>query len=337
MEPAARITGTGAQLAEVSVTSAQEPNGRLPLHRFGDHPRSGVLVAAFGLSFTAIFFALSDSSPSTATVYRALYAIPILWWLSRREVLVSGPRQWRVRRWAYLAGVFFAIDLLLFHQSILLMGAGLASVMSNLQVVVVVIAAWFIWGERPGAAQAIGIPIAITGIVLISGVLGGDAFGVDPVLGSLLGIVVAVTYAAYLLLLRKGRDRRHAAGPILDATVACAAAGLVAGLVVGDFQPIPTLPGHFWLLLLALTAQVGAGLLLAVALPRLPAATTSVLLLVQPVLAVLFAMLILSEAPSPTQLVGVSLVIAGVVLGSLPRRDASRGDATGLPVATAGS
>jgi len=108
------------------------------------------------------------------------------------------------------------------------MGAGLASVLSNLQVVIVLLAAWIIWSERPTPAQAVGIPIALLGIVLISGVLGGEAYGADPVLGSLLGIVVAVTYAAYLLLIRKGRDRRHAAGPIFDATLACAVAALVA-------------------------------------------------------------------------------------------------------------
>jgi len=114
---------------------------RQPLRVFDQFPRSAALAAALGLSFTAVFFALSESSPSTATVYRCLYALPFLWWLARREGAVAGPRPWRARRWALLAGVFFGLDLLLFHQSILLMGAGLASVLSNLQVVIVLIAA----------------------------------------------------------------------------------------------------------------------------------------------------------------------------------------------------
>lgn len=320
----------------MSPTARPSPAVPAPGGSFAEHPRSAVLVAAIGLSFTAVFFALSDSSPSTATLYRCLYAVPLLWWLSRRESARAGARSWRARRWAALAGVFFAIDLLFFHQSILLMGAGLASVLSNLQVVVVVIAAWLIWGERPSTAQAVGIPIALAGIVLISGVIGGDAFGQDPVLGSLLGIVVAVTYAAYLLLLRKGRDQAHAAGPILDATIACGVAGLAAGLVVGDLELLPGLPGHAWLLLLALSAQVGGAVLLAIALSRLPAATTSLILLVQPVLAVALGMVILSETPSAVQFVGVGLVIGGVVLGSLPRRRRTPGATTNLPLATAG-
>jgi len=168
-------------------------------------------------------------------------------------------------------------------------------------------------------------------------VLGGDAYGDDPVLGSILGIFVALTYAAYLLLIRKGRDRTHAAGPILDATIACLFAGLVAGIVFGDFEPVPSLPGHVWLLLLALSAQVVGGVLLAVALPRLPAATTSLILLGQPVLAVIFAIIILSEAPSALQLVGVALVIGGVALGSASGRGDHDGGVHALPVGASGT
>ena len=65
----------------------------------------------------------------------------------------------RARRWAFLAGVFFAVDLVLFHESILLMGVGLATVMSNLQVVFVLFVAWLVWAERPTAAQVTGVPL----------------------------------------------------------------------------------------------------------------------------------------------------------------------------------
>jgi drug/metabolite transporter (DMT)-like permease len=153
-------------------------------------------------------------------------------------------------------------------------------------------------------------------------VLDADAYGDDPLLGSVLGILTAIAYAGYLLLLRKGRDRDRAAGPILDSTLACMLTALAAGLALGDFQPIPALPSHVWLLLLALSAQVGGGVMLALALPRLPAATTSLILLIQPVLATIFAVIILSEAPSAAQYVGVVLVIGGVLLGTARGRSA---------------
>ncbi len=310
-----------------------EAAGRRPLELFDRVPRTAAAAAAVGISFAAILFVLSDASPSTATVFRCLYALPLLWLLMRREDAAYGRRPRSARRWAFLAGVFFAGDLLLFHHAILLMGAGLATVIVNVQVVIVMIAAWFIWHERPGLAQVVAVPIALGGIVLISGVLSADAYGDDPFLGTLLGILTAVCYAGYLLLLRKGRDRSRAAGPIFDSTVACLLTALVAGLVVGDLDPLPPLPTQVWLLLLALTAQVAGQVMIAVALPRLPAATTSLILLIQPVLATIFAMLILAEAPSAAQLVGVVLVIGGVLLGSSRGRHTSPAATT--PITTA--
>ena len=69
------------------------------------------------------------------------------------------------------------------------------------------------------------------------------------------------------------------------------------------------------LLVMGLGPQLASGLLIAVALPRLPAVTTSLLLLIQPVLAVVFAMWLVGERPSPMQLAGVGLVLAVDLIG----------------------
>jgi len=120
------------------------------------------------------------------------------------------------------------------------------------------------------------------------------------------------------VLLHKGRDRIHVAGPILDATLACGLASVVVGVAGGDFQVWPGSESMGWLLLMGLTSQLIAGLLVSIALPRLPSVTTSLLLLVQPILSVGWAMLLVDERPSPVQLAGVGRVLAGVTLGTLP-------------------
>lgn len=287
-----------------------------------------VLASAVCLAFTGILFIVSGTSPTTASFFRCLYALPVLGVLAVLEDRAVGPRPWTARRWALLAGVFFAADLVLFGHGIELMGAGLATVMSNLQVLIVGMLAWLVIGERPHARQLAAVPVALCGIVLISGVVGGGAYGRDPGLGVLVGVVVAASYSGYLLLIRKGRDRVHVAGPIFDATLACCAVSALAGLIAGDLDLVPSWPGHGWLLALAFSAQVVAGMLLAVALPRLPAVTTSLLLLVQPVLSVLLAMVLVSETPSPVQLGGVALVLVAVAVGTLPAgRLVARGQA----------
>ena len=85
------------------------------------------------------------------------------------------------------------------------------------------------------------------------------------------------------MLRQINRDLRRPAGPLLDATAASAVVSAVAGALLGDVDLVPSWPSHAWLALLALTSQVLGWLLISVSLPRLPAALTSVLLLVQPV------------------------------------------------------
>ena len=72
-------------------------------------------------------------------------------------------------------------------------------------------------------------------------------------------------------------------------------------------------------MLLALTSQALGWLLISITLPRLPAAMTSVLLMVQPVLAMFFAAAILSETPSPLQYSGVVAILAGIAVASVTR------------------
>jgi drug/metabolite transporter (DMT)-like permease len=71
------------------------------------------------------------------------------------------------------------------------------------------------------------------------------------------------------------------------------------------------------LLALGLLVQVGGWLLISTGLPRLPAAVTSVVLTIQPVGSVILGMLILAEAPSGLQLVGVGFILAGLLLTTL--------------------
>jgi drug/metabolite transporter (DMT)-like permease len=157
-------------------------------------------------------------------------------------------------------------------------------------------------------------------------VIGGDAYGANPPLGVALGIVTAVAYAGFLLVLRQGnRDIRRPAGPLFDATLTAALASAGAGLVMGDLDVVPAWPAHGWLVLLALSSQVAGWLLISVSLPRLPAAVTSVVLTLQPVGSVLFAMLLLAEEPSLVQLGGVALVLSGLAVTALGGRRLAAG------------
>jgi drug/metabolite transporter (DMT)-like permease len=158
------------------------------------------------------------------------------------------------------------------------------------------------------------LPLVCSGVLLISGVLETGAYGEHPIRGVVFGILTGLTYAGFILVLRHaGADLRRPAGPLFDATVVAAIAALLTGIVIGEADLVPTWPAHAWLITLALTSQVIGWLLIAVSLPRLPAALTSVTLTIQPVGSVLLGVILLGEHPSALQLAGVGCILAGLL------------------------
>jgi drug/metabolite transporter (DMT)-like permease len=280
-----------------------------------------VLAGALGalvIAFSAILVKLAEVSPATAAFFRCAYAVPLLGllaWLERRRY---GPRPFRERAITLATGILFAADLVLWHYSIEAVGAGLATVLGNIQVVLVALLAWAFLSERPSNRTLAAIPIVFTGVVLISGVIGAGAYGEDPVLGVVYGVLTAISYALFILVLRHANaDLRRPAGPLFDATLSAAFFCGLAGVVIGDIDWSPDLEAQGWLVLLALSSQVLGWLLISVSLPRLPAALGSILLMLQPVCTVFLGAILLSEEPSAIQLSGVAIVVAGVGFATL--------------------
>jgi drug/metabolite transporter (DMT)-like permease len=284
------------------------------------HAGRVAVAGALTIAFSAILVRKADVSPATAAVFRCAYAIPalgILAWIERRR---EGPRTRRELKLSLWAGLFFAADLICWHYAIHDVGAGLATVLGNLQVVLVGLVAWLTLGERPEPRVVAAVPIALFGIVLISGVVGSGAYGQDPLRGVIFGVATGLTYAAFILILRQsGRDLRRPVAPLFEATTAAAVFALIAGLVIGDVDLAPDWPAHGWLVLLALSSQVVGWLLISVSLPRLPAALTSVLLTVQPVGSVILGIVLLNESPSLLQIAGVACIFSGVIVATARR------------------
>ncbi|MEA2676120.1 MAG: hypothetical protein QOJ81_261 [Chloroflexota bacterium] len=282
------------------------------------HPRLTALLGAVSISFSGILYRLSATSPETAAFFRCLYALPILFlavWFERREF---GAMPRRSMGLAAGAGVLFAVDIIFWHHAVDAVGAGLATVLGNLQVVIVGVGAWLLFGERPSTRSLLAVPIVLFGIVLISGVLwqDPDSYGANPALGAGLGIVAAFAYAFYLLIIRQV-GRRRAGEPVAISTTATAAVCLIAGFGLGTMDLVPTWPAHLWLVLLALSAQSAGYIFISLSLPRLPSVVTSIILLAQPVLSVLFAVLLIGETPSLGQFAGVALLLGGIALATV--------------------
>ena len=280
------------------------------------------LLGVLGISFSAVFVRLAAVSPVTATFFRAAYALPLLtvvWTYSRG----AEPRPRRARLLALASGMVLGFELAFWHESIALIGVGLATVLANVQVVVVAGVAWALYGERPGLGTMTIIGCILLGVTLTSGLARPDAYGTAPIAGVALGAFAGACYAIFLLMFRAAnRALAPTAGPLLDSTVGMVLGALLCAPFDPGFALAPSWPAHGWLALLALVSQVIGWLLIAPALPRLPALETSILLLVQPVFALAWGVLFFAERLSTLQWLGAALVLAGV--GSLSLRNLAR-------------
>ncbi len=283
------------------------------------------LIAAAGvaaISFSPILIrAAGDGSDMTIAFFRAAYALPflvVIYWVLRAR----DQRPLRSRVMAGASGVVLALDLAFWHASIRQLGAGLATVIVYVQVIFVALLAWLLFGEKPARRSVALLPLILLGIFLISGAGSADAYGDNPALGTVQAIVAGLLYAMFILLLRqsgKGHDS-PSSGPLLDATIGTAVVALLIGLAVEpDFSLAPSWPLHGWLLLLAIVAQVVGWLIITRAMPHLPALDTSILLLGQPMLAILWAGMIFDESLGSGQWLGVAIVLTGLLVFNLSK------------------
>ena len=292
-----------------------------------DSDRRTMLIALAGavaISFSPVFYVYSDTNPSTGAFFRMLYALPALALLAYL-VRKADTRSSRTRWTAFGAGLILAPDMLSYHSSMIFIGIGIATLIGNSQVIIVTLASWKLFGEKPNPAILLSLPVVIIGLALISGFADPEPYGEDPVKGVVFGMMAAFFYSSFLILFRySNRELAPSFSVQLDATVGAALGLLVLGLLplssmaIEPLELQPTWPGHGWLILLALLCQVAGWLAIAHALPRLPAAHTSFAILLQPVLTLIWGYFILhQEGYSQNQAIGVFLVLAAIVTVTL--------------------
>ena len=118
----------------------------------------------------------------------------------------------------------------------------------------------------------------------------------------------------FLLLFRESAKDFRIASPLFIATLFSALGTLLIGRFVDrDFHLFPSLHSQMYLFLLALLCQFFGWLIISIALPRLPAALTALILLLQPLVGVGISSVVLGERPTLPQLLGGGIILFGVV------------------------
>jgi len=297
---------------------------RPPVHATPLAPPAAVGRMALGamlLSSTGIFVVLAQVAPTVSAFYRMLFggAMLLAWVaLGGRWQRVGG----RDVALALVPALGFSLDLICWHRSILWVGPGMATLLTNFQVFLMALVGVWIYRERLGRWFLPGIAVALTGLWLLVGAH-WSLFDARHRLGVWLGLASGLGYTAYLLSFRRalsGHTVLSAAQFLGLMSLLSAALLLLWGLGEGDRFVFASARSWSVLLALGFFGQVLAWLLMVRAMPQLPASLVGLLLLLQPALAFVLDVLLFKRPTGGGDWLGLALALAGILLGTLRTR-----------------
>lgn len=231
------------------------------------------------------------------------------------------------RAWAWIAlpSLAFAIDLWMWHRSILLVGPGLSTLLANAQVFFMALAGVLFFRERLTVRFVAGVLLAFSGLWLL---LGGDWAHLPAQYrwGVWLGLATGVAYAAYNVGLKRsqaeaavGVDRVPVEQVLCLAAFGSAVCLGLMGVVEGASFAIPSWKSFGILLTLAAIGHCLSWILISRSIQVLSVAMVGLLLLFQPMVAYLLDVVLLDHPTSPRQWAGLLVTMAGIFVAGLKR------------------
>ncbi|MFQ5510489.1 MAG: DMT family transporter [Candidatus Krumholzibacteriia bacterium] len=280
-----------------------------------------LLVGATLISYSPVFVKLANVGPTMAGFYRNLFGGIFLLLV----VLMRGEPLWRGARplgMACIAAVLFAADLSFWHRSIHYIGPGLSTIMGNFQVFFLAAFGVFVFKERADWKFLVSIPLAVAGLLMLVGV-DWAALEKDYRLGIYLGLITALTYACYLLILQKAQSserRLPAAANLAVISLGTAAIMAVEGALQGESFRIPE--GRSWAALISygVLCQALGWIVISRALVKVEASRAGLILLLQPTLAFVWDVLFFARPTGIVDVSGALLALAAIYLGGTRRR-----------------
>ncbi|MBH5330247.1 DMT family transporter [Eikenella sp. S3360] len=272
----------------------------------------------FGLGSLIVKFV--QVGPYAVAFWRLLVAAPVFWLLMRRFGQKL-PQSRRAVCFALLAGVFLAFDLALWHESIHAVGPGISTLLNSLQIFFLSAIGVAFYGERLNRLQVASLLLAVAGVALI----GSPEFGHNgrAVWGFVSGTVSGAMLALSMVFVRKTHEvERVALFPMMMVLSAGGAAALVLPALWFDGGAL--YPAGWrdvgLVLVYGVVMQCFAWGLIAYAIPLLSLSVTGLLLLSEPVAALLIDYFLLGKPINGWQWAGAGLTLVAIYLGSLKRR-----------------
>jgi drug/metabolite transporter (DMT)-like permease len=276
-----------------------------------------LLLGATCIGFSGIFVRFADVGPAAAGFWRMAFALPVLAaWMAledRRESAI-GVRPGAMLPIA-LAGLAFGVDVVLYNASLGFTSIANASLLGNLSPVGVILGGWLLFGEKPTRRILGALLLAIGGAgMLVLPKLGAATPLSGGMLGDGLAIGAAFSYAAYILAVRRARNRAAAGRIGLISSAICAVFCLAAALGLGETILPQSLTGWLAVAALGLVSHAMGQGLITLALGHYGANAASLVMVWPALVSVLAAWAIFAEQPSPAQAFGGVAILAAVLM-----------------------
>jgi drug/metabolite transporter (DMT)-like permease len=298
-------------------------------------------LAAFGatlfLATTAIFIrylTLTYQMPALVLTYwRELFvAVSLLGILffSRRDLI-------RVERRHLPLLSLYGLVLMLFNStwalSVAINGAAVATVLAYSSAAFTALLGWLLLKESLDLPKVIAVVLSVGGIALVSNALDPSLWSLNPG-GVLAGVLSGLSYALYSLMGRYSSQRGINPWTSLLYIFAIGSVFMLAvNLGLGQYLPggAKTPADMFWLgnawsgwlvlLVLAMVPTLMGFGLYNVSLHYLPSSVANLILTSEPIVTSTIAYFMFGEILTPVQILGAGLILAGVVLIRLTRKE----------------
>ena len=268
---------------------------------------AALVGGAMAMGISPVFVRLADVGPFASAFWRVALALPALYAWMRWEGDAGG------RRFGLpvvLAGLAFTGDLLFWHASILRTHVANATFFATTAPIWVVAFGWALFGRRAGRGVLAGLALCLLG----GAALLGQTLRLQPqnALGDAFGLATGVFFGLYFLAVEAARREAGAARVTFEASVITAALLLIVALIAEPSIWPRSLKGLAALLAMAWISHAGGQGLLSVALGRLPAAFSSLVIFLEAIAAAGFAYVLLGEPLTAAQALGGLLIMAGI-------------------------
>lgn len=298
-----------------SETTARPESGALPA-------LLALVAGAVALGFSAIFVRLAAAEgigPFASAFWRVALSLPVLYAWMRLEEAEGRPHR-GFGRAALLAGLAFAGDLFFWHLAIMNTTVANATFFATTAPVFVVLITWLVLRRRVAATILAGLVLCLLGGVALV----GASLQLDPahVRGDLQGVATAFFFGLYFLFVARARDGAGAGRVTFEASLVTTIALLPVAFALEPSLLPATARGWLWLVALAWLSHAAGQGLLAVALGRLPATFSSLVIFLEAVATAGFGWIILGERISAIQALGGALILLGIYVAR-PRNGAA--------------